>query len=98
MSGGPEVARAGTLTIMLGGDRSVFDREDVSTDLSALGRTVSYVGYVDAGHTLKLMNNVMSIGNHLLAMDAMSLGAARGVDGKIAFDVQRNAGGASNHV
>lgn len=96
VSGGPEASRDGTLTFMVGGDRSVFDREDVMTVLSALGRNVTYVGVVDAGHTLKLMNNVMSMGNLLLAMEAVSLGAARGVDGEVMLDVLSNAGGSSN--
>lgn len=96
VSGGPEVSRDGTLTFMVGGDRSVFDRADVTTVLSALGRNVTHAGGVDAGHTLKLMNNVMSMGNLLLAMEAVSLGAARGIDGEVMLDVLSNAGGSSN--
>lgn len=96
VSGGPEDSREGTLTIMVGGDRSAFDREDVRAVLEALGRNVYHVGEVDAGHTLKLMNNVMSMGNLLLAMETASFGAERGVDGEVMFDVLCNAGGASN--
>ena len=80
----------------VGGDRSAFDREDVRAVLEALGRNVYHVGEVDAGHTLKLMNNVMSMGNLLLAMETASFGAERGVDGEVMFDVLSNAGGASN--
>ena len=96
VSGGPEDSRRGTLTIIVGGDRSTFEREDVTAVLEALGGNVYYAGGVDAGHTLKLMNNVMSMGNLLLAMEAVSLGAERGVDGEVMFEVLSNAGGASN--
>lgn len=96
VSGGPEDCRDGTLTVIVGGERSVFEREDVAAVCSALGRTVHYAGGIEAGHTLKLLNNVMSMGNLLLAMEALSLGAARGVDGEVMLSVLGDAGGSSN--
>lgn len=98
VSGGPQDSRDGTLTIMAGGPRAVFDRERAQTVLEALGDQVYYTGDVDAGHTVKLLNNVMSMGNLLLAMEAVSLGAARGIDGEVMLDVLSNAGGGSNQL
>jgi 3-hydroxyisobutyrate dehydrogenase-like beta-hydroxyacid dehydrogenase len=96
VSGGPEAAYEGTLTVMAGGDAAVFEREDVQSVLHELGSNVYHTGAVDSGHTLKLLNNTMSMGNLLLAMEAVSLGAARGVEGEVMLEVLSNAGASSN--
>lgn len=96
VSGGPEDCAAGTLTIMAGGDEAVFERDSVQTVLDALGAKVYHTGGVDSGHTIKLLNNTMSMGNLLLSMEAVSLGAERGVDGEVLLEVLSNAGGGSN--
>lgn len=96
VSGGPEDCARGTLTIMAGGEEDVFRREAVQTVLDELGAKVYHTGAVDSGHTIKLLNNTMSMGNLLLSMEAVSLGAERGVDGEVLMDVLSNAGGASN--
>lgn len=98
VSGGPGDSRDGTLTVMVGGSEAVFDRPQVQTVLDALGETVYHTGEVDAGHTVKLVNNVLSMGNLLLAMEAVSLGSARGVDGEVLLEVLGSAGGASNQL
>lgn len=96
VSGGPEDCARGTLTIMAGGEETVFEREEVQTVLDTLGEKVYHTGNVDSGHTLKLLNNTMSMGNLLLSMETVSLGAERGVDGEVLMEVLSNAGGASN--
>jgi len=96
VSGGPEASYEGTLTVMAGGDEAVFQREDVQAVLHELGSKVYHTGAVDSGHTLKLLNNTMSMGNLLLAMEAVSLGAERGVDGEVMLEVLSNAGASSN--
>jgi 3-hydroxyisobutyrate dehydrogenase-like beta-hydroxyacid dehydrogenase len=98
VSGGPEGAADGTLTVMVGGDESTFEREAVRTVLDAVGSKVYHTGGVDSGHTVKLLNNTMSMGNLVLAMEAVSLGAARGVDGEVMLEVLSNAGGSSNQL
>lgn len=96
VSGGPSASARGTLTIMAGGDRDVFERETVQTVFDELGAKIYHTGGVDSGHTIKLLNNTMSMGNLLLSMEAVSLGAQRGVDGEVLLEVLSNAGGASN--
>lgn len=98
VSGGPTAGREGTLTVIVGGERDVFERESVAAVLDALGSTVFHAGNVETGHTVKLLNNVVSMGNLLLATEALALGAARGVDGEVLLDVLGNAGGASNQL
>lgn len=98
LSGGPDAAHEGTLTIMAGGDEAVIDGEAAQAVLGALGAKVYRTGAVDSGDTVKLLNNTMSMGNLLLAMEAVSLGAERGVDGEVMLDVLTNAGASSNQL
>jgi 3-hydroxyisobutyrate dehydrogenase-like beta-hydroxyacid dehydrogenase len=96
VSGGPEAAADGTLTAMVGGRRDDYEREAVQAVLGALADSRFHVGDVGTGHTTKLVNNVMSMGTLLLAMEAVSLGMRRGVDGETLLDVLSRAGGSSN--
>ncbi|AUV84665.1 NAD(P)-dependent oxidoreductase (plasmid) [Salinigranum rubrum] len=96
VSGGPEDCHAGTLTIMVGGDEDVFHRNGVQTVLDAMSQKLYHVGDVGAGPTVKLINNVMSHSNMLIAMEAVALGRDRGVEGDVMLDVIGNAGGGSN--
>lgn len=96
VSGGPEAASDGTLTMMLGGDETVLNTPPVAPVVDALSDPAYHVGAVGAGHTAKLLNNVMSMGNLLLAMEAVAMGVDRGLDGKRLLDVLSNAGGSSN--
>ncbi len=57
VSGGPTGAEAGTLAIMVGGERKIFDRW--LELLGAMGARVEYVGGHGAGQTVKLCNNLM---------------------------------------
>ena len=98
VSGGPQASREGTLTVIVGGERRVRERESVDAVLEALGSKVYHAGDVESAHTVKLLNNVVSMGNLALAMEAMALGAARGVDGEVVLEVLGNAGGASNQL
>lgn len=95
VSGGPEAARDGTLSVMVGAEQA--DVPGTAQDLfTALGKDVYYLGAVGDGHTVKLLNNMLSMGNLMLSMEAMALGAARGVDTARVFEVISNSGGSSN--
>lgn len=95
VSGGTSGARSGTLTLMVGADETDLDAVAVDV-LNALGTNVYYLGEVGAGHTTKLVNNVLTTGNRVLAMEAMTLGVAHGVDAEQLFEVISNASGSSN--
>ena len=63
VSGGPARAKEGTLTIMVGADRAIFDR--VEPVLRGMG-TPNYVGSVGMGETVKLVNQII-IANVMIA-------------------------------
>lgn len=96
VSGGPEAASDGTLTMMVGGEEEVVESPLVAAVVDALASPSFHVGATGAGHTAKLLNNVMSMGNLLLAMEAVAMGVDRGVDGERLLSILSNAGGSSN--
>jgi 3-hydroxyisobutyrate dehydrogenase-like beta-hydroxyacid dehydrogenase len=65
VSGGPEGAAAGTLTIMVGGDRGAFDRSQEV--LSKIGKNVFYLGDSGSGQRVKLFNQAL-VGVEYLAI------------------------------
>jgi 3-hydroxyisobutyrate dehydrogenase len=57
MSGGATGADAGTLTLMIGGDKAAFER--TRTLLGAIAKQVFHLGPSGAGHTMKLVHNMV---------------------------------------
>ena len=58
VSGGVTGAKAGTLSIMVGGDESIF--ETCRPILSAVGKNLFYMGGIGSGHAVKAINNFLS--------------------------------------
>ncbi len=78
VSGGPEGAAAGTLAIMVGGTEANFQR--VKPILEALGSNVVHVGGPGAGHTVKLINQLI-VGITIEAVaEALTLAEKCGID------------------
>lgn len=78
VSGGPAGAMAGTLGIMVGGERAVF--EQVRPVLDAMGKTIVHLGPTGSGAVAKLINNLL-VGVHQRALIEMLLvGQGAGVD------------------
>ena len=77
VSGGPEGAAAGTLAIMAGG--AVEDVTRATAFLSALGR-VAHVGGPGAGHTAKVLNQLIVALTIEAVAEALALGEVSGVD------------------
>lgn len=98
VSGGPEEARNGTLSLMVGGDQEVFQMESIQAVLGQLGKDVHYTGDVDAGYTVKLINNIISMTNLLIIAEALTLGAARDVDVETILEAVSTSGGSSNQL
>lgn len=96
ISGGPIAAEKGTLTVLIGGPADIVGAASVGTLFEAVADTRHHVGDIGAGHTAKLVNNVMSMSNLLVAMEAVSLGVRRGLDGEVLLDALADAGGSSN--
>jgi 3-hydroxyisobutyrate dehydrogenase len=78
MSGGPEGAERGTLTIMVGGQAEAY--QACLPVLQQLGANVQYLGHSGLGSVAKLINQYL-VGVHTLAAaEAMVTGSAHGID------------------
>ena len=95
VSGGYREAESGSLVIIVGGERSAFER--VKAVLAVLASAIHYAGPSGAGNIVKLVNNVMSMGNVLVAAEAFVLGVKAGMDGQTLFDIIRTSAGRSYH-
>lgn len=94
VSGGPAEARKGTLSLIVGADET--DLADATALLDDIG-SVSHTGPVGTGKIVKLVNNLMSMGNVLVAAEAFAVGLAAGMDPQRLYDVLSASGGRSHH-
>ena len=84
VSGGEIGANGGTLVIMCGGEKEVFD--EVRPYLLMMGKTATYMGPSGCGSTAKVANNMM-VGIHLCAMgEAFAFAKKAGLDPQTLFD------------
>jgi len=95
VSGGPAEAGSGKLVFLIGGETAVLDR--CRPLLLTLGTEIHHVGPLGSGQIIKLVNNVMSIGNVAVAAEAMVLGVKAGMDPQRLFDILSTSGGRSHH-
>ena len=79
----PNDAWAGTLDVMVGGDPASVAR--ARPVLEAFAGRVVETGPVGAGHTMKLLNNFVSMGYAAIYSEALMVGAKAGVTAKV-FD------------
>jgi len=93
VSGGIKGATEGTLTIMVGGDHTTFDK--VSDILSLLGSKVIHVGAIGSGHTIKIINNMLFAVTMAATSEALALGKKAGVDLQTLRDVMNSSSGKS---
>ena len=94
VSGGVKKAVAGTLAIMVGGDEQVYAQHKPL--LECLGKAISHVGPVGAGHALKALNNYVSAAALLATAEAVHVGAAFGIDAATIVDVINASTGRNN--
>jgi 2-hydroxy-3-oxopropionate reductase len=85
VSGGDVGARAGTLTIMVGGETADFER--ALPLFEAMGSSVTHVGPAGAGQVVKACNQVAVALILEGLVEALTLGAAAGVDPETILDV-----------
>ena len=95
VSGGYREAETGALVIIVGGDRAAFDR--VRDVLTVIGPSIHYAGPSGAGSVVKLVNNVMSMGNVLVAAEAFVLGVKAGMEPARLLEILRGSAGRSFH-
>ena len=84
ISGGSEGAEKGTLSIMVGGRAEDFER--AGPYLEAMGTTITHVGAQGAGQTVKLVNQILVVGNCVAMCEALLFAQAGGVDLRKTFD------------
>lgn len=92
ISGGTPAAEAGTLAIMAGGDKEVFE---AVRDILCMVGTPVYVGPCGSGSITKLVNNIIAGMNMLVIAEAYALGEKAGMDLPTIFEATRGgyAGG-----
>jgi 3-hydroxyisobutyrate dehydrogenase-like beta-hydroxyacid dehydrogenase len=85
VTGGVKGAAAGTLLIMAGGPPHALDR--VRPALETLGSAVVHVGESGAGHTLKIINNLIAVTTGALIAEALRLAEAARLPLPVVLDV-----------
>lgn len=95
VSGAPLNAEAGKLSIMVGGEKGVYD--GIKPVLESMGEHIFYMGPLGNGASMKLVNNIIGISGMLNTIEAFSLGAQKGLDPDLIARVV-NAGAAKNFI
>jgi 2-hydroxy-3-oxopropionate reductase len=89
VSGGERGAIDGALSIMVGGDRAVFDK--VLPIFQAMGKTITHLGPLGAGGFTKLANQIIVAVNLTALGEALTLAKKAGLDRELTL--QALAGG-----
>ena len=85
VSGGQQGAEAGTLACMVGGPAEVLDAcRDV---MNAFSKTITHIGPLGSGQTVKSCNQVAVAANLLGVIEAIELARAQGVDPNVMREV-----------
>jgi 2-hydroxy-3-oxopropionate reductase len=87
VSGGEPKAIDGTLAIMVGGKREVFEK--AKPILDKMGSSVTLTGPVGAGNTTKLANQIIVACNIAAMGEALVLATRAGLDPEIVFNAIR---------
>jgi 3-hydroxyisobutyrate dehydrogenase len=78
VSGGEAGAIAATLTIMIGGEASAFER--ARPVFEGMGKRITHIGPSGHGQTAKLCNQILAAVNLLASCEAFALAAKAGLD------------------
>ena len=96
ISGGPQGASGGILSIMVGGDKEGFDA--ALPEFDRMGANVKYMGPAGAGTAMKLINQLLVGVNTLAAAEAFALANAASVDIMTATELLKVSWGGSTMV
>ena len=94
VSGGEPAAIAGTLAIMVGGNKEVFDR--YTELLGVMGASVVLCGGHGAGNTTKLANQIIVAANIEAVGEALVLAKKAGLDPNVVFEAIKGGLAGSN--
>jgi len=92
VSGGDVGAAAGTLSVMVGGEREIFDR--CLSVLESIGTSITYCGEIGLGQVTKLSNQILGLGNMAAVCEAIVFATKAGVDPEALINAW--SGGAAN--
>jgi 3-hydroxyisobutyrate dehydrogenase len=93
VSGGVSGARAGSLTVMVGGPSAAFAR--FKPMLAVIGSRVLHAGDAGAGHAVKALNNLMSAAHLLASSEALIAGRRFGLDPAVMLEIINGSSGRS---
>lgn len=94
VSGGTSGAEAGTLTVMMGGEKQWADK--AANIVAAFAGKAVHVGPVGAGHALKAINNMLLAANIQAAGEGLAALVKLGVKASTALEVINASSGRSN--
>lgn len=95
LSGEPPQALKGELVFQVGGPDALVDKH--LGLLEVLAKKINRTGDIGSAKTIKLVNNLMSIGNIAVAAEAFVLGVKCGMDPKRLYEILSVSGGRSAH-
>lgn len=93
VSGGTIGAEKGTIAIMVGGEKAVFDEH--LPLFESFGANIIHVGDLGAGSIAKIVNNMIAFCNMAAGAEGMMLGTVAGIDPNVLNQVVRNSSGNS---
>ena len=94
MSGGPEKAVTGELSIMVGGSKHIF--ESSLSILQSIGNKIFYMGGPGFGQATKLVNQILVSLNVVASCEALNFAASQGLDMKLVKEVIEASAGDSS--
>ena len=95
MTGGAQGAENATLTLMMGGDKSIMD--SVTPVLDTFTNRLIHVGSIGSGHALKLIHNMVTHTIFLATVEGVIGAKKLGIDPKTVIDVF-NSGNARSYI
>jgi len=93
VSGGEAGAKAGTLTIMVGGEKDVY--ETCRPIFDVLGKKIYHVGKIGSGQAVKLINQLLFGINVAAVSEALVLGTKAGINPETLFNILSESAGNS---
>ena len=94
VSGGPEKALDGTLSIMLGGNKK--DINIISHLLDIISKKFTCFGPTGSGQVVKMINQILVLNNYTILAEALSFAKAWGIDAKEIPDALNDGHAGSN--
>jgi len=93
VSGGVPGAESGTLTIMTGCDKALF--EENLPILEAMGKKIVHTGDLGSASNIKMINQMLNAGNTAVACEALCVAQKLGIDLPVMCDIINESSGGS---